>query len=64
MYRNLMAEMSRKGISPRDLSTIVGVSYDTMLSKLNGKRDFKLPEMKMIKKQFGQSLDYLFDEGE
>lgn len=64
MYRNLMAEMSRKGISPRDLSTIVGVSYDTMLSKLNGKRDFKLPEMKTIKKQFGQSLDYLFDEGE
>lgn len=63
MYGNLMAEMARNGLSARDLSVAVGVSYDTMLSKLNGKRDFKLSEMKTIQKLFGQTLDYLFKEG-
>jgi lambda repressor-like predicted transcriptional regulator len=63
MYGNLMAEMARNGLSARDLSVAVGVTYDTMLSKLNGKRDFKLSEMKTIQKLFGQTLDYLFKEG-
>lgn len=63
MYKNLMAEMARNGLSPKDLSVAVGVTYDTMLSKLNGKRDFKLSEMKTIQKLFGQTLDYLFKEG-
>lgn len=63
MYGNLMAEMARNGLSAKDLSVAVGVTYDTMLSKLNGKRDFKLSEMKTIQKLFGQTLDYLFKEG-
>ncbi len=64
MFPNLLAEMARKGIFIKDLSECVGIDRSTMSLKMNGIREFKLNEMKVIKDTFFPDLtyDYLFEK--
>ncbi len=62
MYPNLDAEMSRKKITQFDLIGLLDKNSSTISLKITGKRDWKLPECKKIRKSFFPelSLDYLF----
>lgn len=69
MYRNVKAEMSRKGIILEDLAEALGVTVSTVSQKLNGKYPITLAEAKIIKKRLGvdMPLEELFEvteEGE
>lgn len=62
MYPNLMAEMARARIQQKELAAALGITERTMSAKMRGEADFKLGEMRLIKKKFGKTLDYLFDQ--
>lgn len=66
MYRNLEAEMVRKGITRKDIAEFLGLRYATILDKLSGKYSFKLEEAFKIKRKFFQELtiEYLFKKDE
>lgn len=66
MYRNLAAEMVRKGVRKKDIAELLGVRYATVIEKTNGKRRFYLDEAVKIKEAFfpDLSLEYLFDTDE
>lgn len=64
MYRNLIAEMARRGITADDISRVIGKSVRTARDKLNGKYPFFFDEAVCIKQAFfsGMELEYLFAE--
>ena len=64
MYRNLIAEMARRGLSAEDIAKVIGKSVRTARDKLNGKYPFTLNEAARIKKTYfsGMELEYLFAE--
>lgn len=64
MYRNLEAEMVRKGIKRKDISELLNVRYATVVQKLNGKYKFNLDEALIIKENcFPElSVEYLFEK--
>ena len=66
MYKNVRAEMSRKGIILEDLAEALGVTVPTVSQKLNGKYPITLNEAKVIKKRLGVDipLEELFEEVE
>ena len=49
MYRNLEAEMVRKGITQNQLAELLKLNSSTVSLKMNGKRDFSLNEAMRIK---------------
>ena len=63
MYKNLEAEMTRLGISRKEISKLLNVRYATVIWKLNGKSRFFYDEAIAIKKAFfpNSSVEYLFD---
>ena len=63
MFKNLEAEMSRIGMSKKDLSVATGIEYKTLLNYLSGATSINLKSMLLIKKVFPNfSIDYLFAE--
>lgn len=66
MYKNLEAEMVRKGISKKDLSESLNVRYATILDKMNGNSRFFYDEALKIKEIFFPDLtiEYLFEKTE
>ncbi len=44
-YRNLIAEMARNGDTLKTLSHKLGMNYQTLSARLQGKRNFELPEI-------------------
>lgn len=66
MYRNLEAEMARKGVSKSDLAKCLGVRYATVIDKTKGRSQFSMAEAFKIKEHFFSScsLEYLFDAAE
>nr|DAP56863.1 MAG TPA: PUTATIVE TRANSCRIPTION REGULATOR, HTH DNA-BINDING MOTIF [Caudoviricetes sp.] len=66
MFPNLNAELARKGLCLKELSTITGIKYDSLKNKASGNTEFKRSEMLKIKKEVfpGKSLDYLFQTEE
>ncbi len=61
MYPNLDAEMARQKVLKKELARELGITEKTMSAKLSGDADFKISEMRYIKKRFCKTLDYLFD---
>jgi len=63
IYKNLAAEMARKGITKKDLAKLLNMRYPTVVDKTNGKSRFYLDEAIKIKDIFFPDLDleYLFD---
>lgn len=64
MYKNLEAELARRGLTRRELAQKLGITLGTMSLKLNGKANLTLPEAKKIKNclECDKSIDYLFDD--
>lgn len=62
MYRNLEAELARKGITRADIAKALGINIATVSGKLNAKNRIKLCEAIAIKKLYFPelSLEYLF----
>lgn len=62
MLQNLRAEMTRYGITPRDLSRETNRTERSIRLKIDGKNAFTLPEGIAIRNAFfpGMSLEYLF----
>lgn len=49
MYKELEAEIVRKGLSKRKVSEMTGIRYETLLVKLSGKFSLTLDEAFKIK---------------
>lgn len=62
VFKNLEVEMVKAGFSKSKLANALGVSYVTLLLRMDGSRDFKLGEMQKIKMllQSKLTLDELF----
>ena len=62
-YRNLVGEMAKHGDNLKTLSAKLGRSYQTLSARLQGKRNFELPEIYMLLRLYGQPLEVLFADG-
>lgn len=62
MFRNLLAEMSRQGITRRDIAACLGVSEKTARSYINGTSKISWQDTLKIRRTFFPNLDieYLF----
>jgi plasmid maintenance system antidote protein VapI len=62
MFPNLRAEMARKNIKCITLAETLGISYDSVINKINGKTEFTRVEIFKIRDTFfpDLSLEYLF----
>ncbi len=62
-YRNLVGEMAKHGDNLKTLSAKLGMNYQTLSARLQGKRNFELPEIYMLLRLYGQPLEILFADG-
>lgn len=64
MYRNIIAEMARNGMTREDVAKKLDLSLPSFRKKINGKIDFKLTEIKILISLFGNNctFEYLFAE--
>jgi plasmid maintenance system antidote protein VapI len=62
IYKNLAAEMARKGITKKDLAKSLNMRYPTVVDKTNGKSRLYLDEAVKIRDMFFPEFDleYLF----
>lgn len=62
MYPNLLAEMSRSGVTSEKMAGGIGINPSTMSAKLNNMDRIKLAEAVKIRDKFfpNLALDYLF----
>lgn len=49
-FNNLNAELSRRGMTQKELASKININPTTLSKKMNGLQDFTLTEAKMIKK--------------
>jgi len=63
MYKNVKAELARKGLTVVDLSKKTGIRYQSLTDKINGKTPLKLEEAREIKKALSVDipLEKLFE---
>ena len=63
MYKNLMAEIARKGITQKEIAGFLGIHENSMSNKLHG-GTFTIEEAFKIKARFfpNAELQYLFAE--
>ncbi|MBQ7515382.1 MAG: helix-turn-helix transcriptional regulator [Schwartzia sp.] len=61
-YRNLIAEMARNGDTLKTLSHKLGMNYQTLSARLQGKRNFELPEIYALLQLYNQPMEVLFAE--
>ena len=64
MYRNLLAEMTRKGIKKQDIADAIGNALSTVWTKFNGVSNFTVSDAAKIRNSFFPDLaiEYLFEE--
>lgn len=64
MYRNLKAELVKKGFTQNEFCKVLGISSVTFGRKLRGESQFDLAEAKTIKDELNYegTLDELFEE--
>jgi len=62
MYRNLEAELARRGITRAELAKVLGINIATMSEKLNYNGRLKLSEAQTIRDELfpDHTVDYLF----
>jgi len=49
MYRELLGEMTKRGLTRVQLAEELGISEKSLRNKINGKTDFKWSEVKRIR---------------
>ncbi len=66
MFKNLQAEIVRKGMNYLEFSSEIEMNYSTFRKKLAGKTEFCLDEMRNIQAAIGNdcTLEYLFEQSE
>lgn len=64
MYRNVLAEMTRNGMTREEVAKKLNLSVVSFRKKISGEVDFKLSEIKILISLFGNnvSFEYLFEE--
>lgn len=64
-FKILTDEMNKKGITRKDLATLLNKSYTAVCNRLAGKTSFGIKEMMLIKNTYfpNYTLDYLFETG-
>jgi transcriptional regulator with XRE-family HTH domain len=62
-YRNLLGEMAKHGDNLKTLSAKLGMNYQTLSARLQGKRNFELPEIYFLLNLYNQPLEVLFADG-
>lgn len=64
VYRELEAKIAYKGISKKMLADNIGMNYNTLLAKMNGKSKFTLDEAVKVKAYLKEdsSIEELFRE--
>lgn len=63
MYKNLLAEMARAGVTRAQVAEVIGKSYNHVREKINGKYEFEYGEALKIQETLFPDVDlkYLFD---
>ncbi len=64
MYKNLLEEIAKAGISHSDLAKLLNISVEELIYKLAGKRPFHLDECLKIRSVVREGclgLEYLFE---
>lgn len=66
MFKNLQAEIVRKGMTYKEFTSAIEMRYETFSKKMSGKTEFCLDEMERIKKAIGNDFtyEYLFEKTE
>lgn len=66
MYRNLEAEIARKGIHKKEIAGVWDCRQATVYDKLNGKSKITLDEAQSLKREFfpEMKIEYLFKKFE
>lgn len=62
-FKNIVGEMARHGDNLKSLSAKLGMNYQTLSARLQGKRNFELPEIYMLLHLYNQPLEVLFADG-
>ena len=62
-FKNIVGEMARHGDNLKSLSAKLGMNYQTLSARLQGKRNFELPEIYTLLRLYGQPLEVLFADG-
>jgi len=52
MYKNLMAEMTRRDVTRHQLADALGITFNTVTNKISGRFEFTLAEARTIKCKF------------
>lgn len=62
MFENLKAELTKRRLDGRSLARVTGMHENTLYKKLDGKSEFKLSEMELIRKVLKTEapFEYLF----
>jgi len=61
MYKNILAEMARRGLTKSDVAKAISCSEATFRQKIRGKQDFKVSEINALLSLFGNlQFEYLF----
>ncbi len=63
MYKNLIAEMARAGVTRKGLAQELGIAQSTLYTKMYGSVDFTFGEAMAVKKVLGvdMPLEVLFE---
>ena len=66
MYRELLGEMIKKGITRKEVAKLLGITPKTFFNKMNGRTEFTWTEVKAIRQMVApeKTLDDLFKESE
>lgn len=59
-HERVRSAMQLKGYTHNNMAKSIGLSFSTFNLKINGKRDFSLPECNRIAARLGKTLDELF----
>lgn len=64
MYKRIEAQMVLLGITKKELACKLGLSYNTLLAKLRGERDFTLNEAWKVKELLNlrEPIEILFKQ--
>jgi len=57
---NIKAEMARNNITGLMLAKHLGISANSLYSKLNGKREFSASELGMISKMLKKTVNFFY----